>query len=257
MPQESPGRGLDLDVAPGRPFHIRLYRSSGVLSPFVVYSRLRLSPPLAVERERLQPWRIKMIYRAGQTLATCELSLPPAVGLLLVSLVALASAGHHGTPAAGRRLVASSPRSPRCCALFVGSLLPRLGGTPSGRRRRCHGSVRETSRGSGVAAVPGCRCDRGERSLVPAPHLPFLVPNAATLHGGMPRNAVPRGHVAFRRRTPTSTALKWSFWLGGLTAFRAGGSLSASARGRARQASSDAAARSAPTSGVARRPGSD
>jgi hypothetical protein len=141
-----------------------------------------------------------------------------AVGLLLVSLVALASGGspwHAGgrqdVPVGVVRALAAAAG-----ALVVGLLLVVWAGTPSVERRRrrrrrlgatdLDGFGASLSSAGKAAAIVG-----GAVGLFLLVTLPFLLPNAATPPGPTPESAVPRGHTS----TPapvghaTSTALTW------------------------------------------------
>jgi hypothetical protein len=140
------------------------------------------------------------------------------VGLLLVSLVALASGGspwHAG----GRKDVPAdvvSALAAAAGALVVGSLLLLWAGTPSAerrwrRRRRLGASDLETVGGSLSAAGKAAAIVGGAIGLFLLLTLPFLVPDAATPPGATPGNAVPRGHTstAAPAGNPSSTALTW------------------------------------------------
>jgi hypothetical protein len=139
-----------------------------------------------------------------------------AVGLLLVSLVALASGGspwHAGgrqdVPVGVVRAVAAAAG-----AVVVGSLLLVWAGTPSVERRRrrrlgardLEGLGASLSAAGKAAAIVG-----GAIGLFLLLTLPFLVPNAATPPGATPGNAAPRGHTSTSAPAghPTSTALTW------------------------------------------------
>jgi hypothetical protein len=142
-----------------------------------------------------------------------------AVGLLLVSLVALASGGspwHAGgrqdVPVDAVRALAAAAG-----ALVVGLLLLVWSGTPSvekRRRRRRRLGARDleglgaslSAAGKAAAIVGGAIC------LFLLLTLPFLVPNAATPPGGAtPGNAVPRSNTSTSAPAghSTSTALTW------------------------------------------------
>jgi hypothetical protein len=141
-----------------------------------------------------------------------------AVGLLLVSLVALASGGspwHAG----GRQDVpvgVVGALAAAAGALVVGLLLLVWAGTPSvetGRRRRRRLGARDLeglgaslSAAGKAAAIVG-----GAIGLFLLLTLPFLVPNAATPPGATPGNALPRGPTSTSAPPghPTSTALTW------------------------------------------------
>ena len=141
-----------------------------------------------------------------------------AVGLLLVSLVALASGGspwHAG----GRQDVPAGvvgALAAAAGALVVGLLLLVWAGTPSvekGRRRRRRLGARDleglgaslSAAGKAAAIVGGAIC------LFLLLTLPFLVPNAATPPAATPGNAVPSGPTSTTAPAghPTSTALTW------------------------------------------------
>ena len=141
-----------------------------------------------------------------------------AVGLLLVSLVALASGGspwHAGgrqdVPVGVVRALAAAAG-----ALVVGSLLLVWAGTPSvekrrRRRRRLGARDLEGLGASLSAAGKAAAIVGGAIGLFLLLALPFLVPNAATPPGATPGNAVPRGHASTSAPAghPTSTALTW------------------------------------------------
>ena len=126
-----------------------------------------------------------------------------AVGLLLVSLVALASGGspwHAGgrqdVPVGVVRAVAAAAG-----ALVVGSLLLVWMGTPSvekrrRRRRRLGARDLEGLGASLSAAGKAAAIVGGAIGLFLLLALPFLVPKAATPPGGTPGNAAPRGHAS-------------------------------------------------------------
>ncbi|HKY23866.1 MAG TPA: DUF4129 domain-containing protein [Gaiella sp.] len=141
-----------------------------------------------------------------------------AVGLLLVSLVALASGGspwHAG----GRQDVSVgvvSALAAAAGALVVGSLLLAWVGTPSVeklRRRRGRPGA-EDLEGVGASLSPAGKAAAivgGAIGLLLLLALPFLVPNAATPPGATPGNAVPLGQASSSAPTgqPTSTAPTW------------------------------------------------
>jgi hypothetical protein len=141
-----------------------------------------------------------------------------ALGLLLVSLVALASGGspwHAGgrqdVPVGVVRALAAAAG-----ALVVGWLLLVWAGTPSEarrRRRRRRLGARDfeelgasLSASGKAAAIVG-----GAIAVLLLLALPFLAPTAATPDGGSPGNAAPRGHASTPSAAgqPTSTTLKW------------------------------------------------
>ena len=140
-----------------------------------------------------------------------------ALGLLLVSLVALASGGslwHAGgrqdVPVSVVRALAAAAG-----ALVVGLLVLVWAGTPSveRRRRRRRLSARDfeglgasLSAAGKAAAIVG-----GAIGLFLLLTLPFLVPNALTPSGATPGNAVPRGHASTPAPTgqPTAAAVTW------------------------------------------------
>jgi hypothetical protein len=139
-----------------------------------------------------------------------------AVGLLLVSLVALASGGspwHAGgrqdVPVGVVRALAAAAG-----ALVVGLLLLVWAATPSVERRRRRRLGARDLQGLGAslptagkaAAIVG-----GAIGLFLLLTLPFLVPNAATPPRATPGNAVPRGNTSTSAPAghPTSTALTW------------------------------------------------
>jgi hypothetical protein len=138
-----------------------------------------------------------------------------AVGLLLVSLVALASGGSPWHAGGRQDVPVGVVRSLAAAAgaLLVGFLLLVWAGTPSAAKRRRRLGVRDLeglgaslSAAGKVAAIVGAAI--GVFLLVA---LPFLVPNAATPSGATPGDVVPRGDAS----TPppageaTSAALTW------------------------------------------------
>jgi hypothetical protein len=140
-----------------------------------------------------------------------------ALGLLLVSLVALASGGspwHAGgrqdVPVGVVNAVAGAGG-----ALFVGSLLLVWMGTPSvekRRRRRRLGARDLEGLGSSMSAAGKAAAIVGVAiGLFLLIALPFLVPTGATPHGGTPENAALRGHASTPGPAgrPTSVALTW------------------------------------------------
>jgi Domain of unknown function (DUF4129) len=141
-----------------------------------------------------------------------------ATGLLLVSLVALASGGspwHAGgrqdVPVGVVNAVAATAG-----ALVIGSLLLVWMGTPSvakrrRRRRRLGASDLEGLGGSLSAAGKAAVIVGGAIGLFLLLALPFLVPTGATPPGGTPGNAAPRGHASSSAPAghPTSIALTW------------------------------------------------
>jgi hypothetical protein len=141
-----------------------------------------------------------------------------AAGLLLVSIVALASGGspwHAGgrqdVPVALVRALAAAAG-----ALVVGLLCLVWAGTPSAemrRRRRRRLGVRDLeglgaslSTAGKAAGIAG-----GAIGLFLLLTLPFLVPDATTPRGGTPENAAPRGQTRAPAPAghPTSTTLTW------------------------------------------------
>jgi uncharacterized protein DUF4129 len=141
-----------------------------------------------------------------------------AVGLLLVSLVALASGGSPWHAGGGQDVPVGVVRALAAVAgaLVVGLLLLVWVGTPSveGRRRRrrrlsakdLEGLGASLSTAGKAAAIVG-----GAIGLFLLLTLPFIVPNADTPSGATPGDAVPRGHAS----TPapageaTSAAVTW------------------------------------------------
>ena len=141
-----------------------------------------------------------------------------AVGLLLVSLVALASGGspwHAG----GRQDVPDGlvrALAAAAGALFVGSLLLVWAGTPSvekrQRRRRQQGAKDLEELGASLSATgKAAAIVGGAIGLFLLLALPFLVPNAATPPGVTPGNAAPRGGTSTSAPVghPTSATLRW------------------------------------------------
>ena len=138
-----------------------------------------------------------------------------AVGLLLVSLVALASGGSPWHAGGRQDVPVGVVRSLAAAAgaLLVGFLLLVWAGTPSAAKRRRRLGVRDLeglgaslSAAGKVAAIVG-----GAIGVFLLVALPFLVPNAATPSGATPGDVVPRGDAS----TPppageaTSAALTW------------------------------------------------
>ena len=141
-----------------------------------------------------------------------------AAGLVLVSLVALASGGspwHAG----GRQDISVgvvNVLAAAAGALVVGSLLLVWMGTPSVEKRRrqrrrlgakdLEGLGTSLSAGGKAAAIV---C--GAIGLFLLLALPFLVPPGATTLGGAPGSAPPRGHTSTSAPAghPTSIALTW------------------------------------------------
>jgi Domain of unknown function (DUF4129) len=141
-----------------------------------------------------------------------------AVGLLLVSLVALASGGsplqaggRQDVPVGLVRALAAAGG-----ALFVASLLLVWAGTPSVRKRRRQrrrldaGDLEElgaslSATGKTAAIVAGAI------GLFLLLTLPFLVPTAATPPGRTPETAVPRGDASTPASAapPASATLTW------------------------------------------------
>jgi hypothetical protein len=141
-----------------------------------------------------------------------------AVGVLLVSLVALASGGspwHAG----GRQDVPVGVVSALAAvagALVVGLLLLVWAGTPSveERRRRTRRLGARDLEGLGAslsAAGKAAAIVGGAIGLFLLLTLPFLVPNATTPPGAAPGSAAPRGQTttAAPAGHPASTALTW------------------------------------------------
>jgi hypothetical protein len=140
-----------------------------------------------------------------------------AVGLLLVSFVALASGGspwHAG----GRQEVpvgVVGALAAAAGAVVIGSLLLVWAGTPSvgkrrRRRRQLGASDLEELGASLSAAGKAAAIVGGAIGLFLLLTLPFLVPNAVTPHAATPGDAVPRGHTSTSAPAgPTSTALTW------------------------------------------------
>jgi Domain of unknown function (DUF4129) len=141
-----------------------------------------------------------------------------AVGLLLVSLVALASGGspwHAGgrqdVPVGVVRALAAAAG-----ALVIGSLLLVWVGTPSVerrrlRRRRLGARDLEELGASLSAAGKAAAIVGGAIGLFLLLALPFLPPTAATPPPPTPGSAVPHGQVTTPAPAghPTSTALTW------------------------------------------------
>ncbi|HUQ23850.1 MAG TPA: DUF4129 domain-containing protein [Gaiellaceae bacterium] len=140
------------------------------------------------------------------------------VGLLLVSLVALASGG-SAWHAGGRQDVPVGVVGALAAAagvLAIGSLLLVWVGTPSvetrGRRRRRPGAGHLEGLGASLSAAgKAAAIVGGAIGLFLLLTLPFLVPAAATPVGATPGNAAPRGHASTSAPAghPTSGALRW------------------------------------------------
>ena len=141
-----------------------------------------------------------------------------ALGLLLVSLVALASGGspwHAG----GRQDVpvgVVSALAAAAGALVVGTLLFVWAGTPSvekrpRRRRRLGAGDLEGLGASLSAAAKAAAIVGGAVALFLLLTLPFLVPSAATPDGGTPGNGGPPGDTSTPAPAghPASPALTW------------------------------------------------
>jgi len=141
-----------------------------------------------------------------------------AAGILLVSLVALASGGspwHAGgrqeVPVGVVRVLAAAAG-----VLAVGLLLLVWAGTPSvekrrRRRRRLGASDLEGLGGSLSAAGKTAAIVGGAIALFLLLTLPFLTPNAATPPDATPGSAVPHGHTSASAPAghATSTGLAW------------------------------------------------
>ena len=141
-----------------------------------------------------------------------------AVGLVLVSVVALASGGspwHAG----GRQDVpvgVVSALAAAAGALVIGSLLLVWVGTPSAakRRRRRRRLAAKDLEGLGTSLSAAGRTVAivgGAIGLFLLAVLPFLVPNDVTPPGPPPGNAVPPGQPSGSAPAPhmTSTSLTW------------------------------------------------
>src|SRR5829696_4179861 len=169
----------------------------------------------AVEREPGEPWRIEDDLGVPiRRLSDVRAIAATAVGLLLVSLVALASGGSPWHAGGRQDVPVGVVRALAAGALVVGSLLLVWAGTSSvdeRRRRRRRLGARDLeglgaslSTAGKAAAIVG-----GAIGLFLLLTLPFLPPTAATPHRGTPGSAVPHGQVT----TPapgghsTSTAL--------------------------------------------------
>jgi len=182
----------------------------------VVCEPVEVVSAAAVEREPGEPWRIEDDLAVPvRPLSDVRAIAATAVGLLLVSLVALASGGspwHAGgrqdVPVGVVRALAAAAG-----ALVVGLLLLVWAGTPSvekrrRRRRRLGARDLEGLGASLSAAGKAAAIVGGAIGLFLLLTLPFLVPNAATPPGATPGNAV-RGHTGTSAPHPTSTALTW------------------------------------------------
>ena len=141
-----------------------------------------------------------------------------ALGLLLVSLVALASGGSpwHAGGRQGVPGVVVDAVAAAAGALVVGSLLLVWMGTPSAEKRRrrrrrldardLEGLGASLSSAGKAAAIVG-----GAIGLFLLIALPFVVSTGATPHGGALGDAVPRGDASIPAPAghPTSIALTW------------------------------------------------
>lgn len=143
-----------------------------------------------------------------------------AIGLLLVSLVALASGGSSWRAGSRQEIPVGVVHALAAVAgvLVVGSLLLVWVGTPSPerrrRRRRRLGTKDLEQLGASLsgagkaAAIVG-----GAVGVLLLVALPFLAPDAAAPTGTTPGNAVPRGQasssVPVGHAATTSTALTW------------------------------------------------
>ena len=141
-----------------------------------------------------------------------------AVGLLLVSLVALASGGSpwHGGDRQDVPVGVVNAVAAAAGALFVGSLLLVWAGTPSVEKRRrqrrrlgakdLEGLGASLSAAGKAAAIVG-----GAIGVFLLLALPFFVPPATTPLGGTPRNPAPRDRASTPAPGghPTSAALTW------------------------------------------------
>lgn len=141
-----------------------------------------------------------------------------ALGLLLVSLVALASGGSPWHAGGRQDVPVGVVRALAAAAgpLLVGSLLLVWVGTPSvekrrRRRRRLGAEDLEELGASLPAAGKAAAIVGGAIGVFLLLALPFLVPDAATPPGATPENAVPHGHAGTSAPAghPTSTALTW------------------------------------------------
>jgi hypothetical protein len=138
-----------------------------------------------------------------------------AVGLLLVSLVALASGGSpwHGGGRQDVPVGVVNAVAAAAGALVVGSLLLVWMGTPSAgkrrRRRRRLGAADLEELGASLSSGKAAALVVGAVGLFLLLTLPFLVPAGATPQGGMPGTAAPRGHAGPPRPEgrPPSVAL--------------------------------------------------
>ena len=140
------------------------------------------------------------------------------MGLLLVSLVALASGGSPWQAGGRQDVPVDIVRALAAAAgaLVIGSVLLLWVGTPSvkkrrRRRRRLGAKDLEELGGSLSAAGRAAAIVGGAIGLFLLLVLPFLVPNAETPPGATPGNAVPRGPVSSSAPAgqATSTALAW------------------------------------------------
>ena len=141
-----------------------------------------------------------------------------AVGLLLASLVALASGGSQWGAGGRQDVPVGLVRALAAAAgaLFVGSLLLVWAGTPSMQKRRRQRRRLDAedleelgaslSAGGRAAAIVG-----GAIGLFLLLTLPFLVPTPATPPGSTPVTAAPRGDASTHAAAghPTSATLTW------------------------------------------------
>lgn len=140
------------------------------------------------------------------------------VGLLLVSLVALASGGSPWQAGGRQDVPVDVVRALAAAAgaLVIGAVLLVWVGTPSvqkrrRRRRRLGANDLEGLGGSLSAAGKVAAIVGGAIGVFLLLVLPFLVPNAETPPGATPGSAVPRGDVTSSEPMgqATSTALAW------------------------------------------------
>ncbi|MFN0155934.1 MAG: DUF4129 domain-containing protein [Gaiella sp.] len=154
----------------------------------------------------------------GRPLSDAHAIAVLSVGLLLVSLVGLASGGSPWHAGGGQEVPASVVRVFAAAggALVIGSLLVAWVGTPSaerrGRRRKrlgasdLEGLGASLSAGGKAAAIVG-----GAIGLLLLAALPFLSPDAAAPPGATPGNGATHGPASgsVGAERPTSVALTW------------------------------------------------
>ena len=167
----------------------------------------------------MQSWRIEDDLAVPvRPLSDVRAIAATAVGLLLVSLVALASGGSPWHAGGGQDVSVGIVRAVTAAAgaLVVGSLLLIWAGTPSvekrRRRRRRHGAKDLEELGASLSAAgKAAAIVGGAIGLFLLLTLPFLVPNAATPPGATPGNDVPSNQPSIPAPAgpPAPASLRW------------------------------------------------